>query len=123
MPKHSILIVEDNAITALDIKDQLELLGYEVSGIALSGESALEMVDEHHPDLILMDIKLKEMDGIETAEKIKKKLNVPIIFITAYPEDNIEKKAEMIGDGYLKKPLDENRLKKALEIAFLLHKS
>ncbi|MDO9035921.1 MAG: response regulator, partial [Methanoregula sp.] len=85
MGKPAIFIVEDEAIVANDIKETLKSLGYEVKGIAKSGELAIEMVKELRPDLVLMDIHLStQMDGVETAGKIHVLYNIPVIYLTAY---------------------------------------
>src|SRR3989339_342250 len=81
-----ILIVEDEAIVANDIKNTLEKLNYSVDGILDTGEDVLNIIKEKKLDLILMDVKLKgKIDGIETAKRIKE-FNIPIIYLTAYSE-------------------------------------
>ena len=85
--KNTILIVEDESVTALDLKFTLEDLGYEVVGIADTAEDAINLAAELSPDLTIMDIHLKgEMTGIEAAKKISE-LNLPVIFLTAYYDD------------------------------------
>lgn len=78
-----ILIVEDERIIALNIRESLESLGYAVPAIVTSGEESIKKSIQLHPDLVLMDIRLKgDMDGIEAAEKIWKNLSIPIVFVT-----------------------------------------
>ncbi|MCC7551562.1 MAG: response regulator [Methanobacterium sp.] len=79
-----ILVVEDEAIIALGIKKKLEELGHNVVGVVFSGKEAVEIALKEEPDLILMDISLEgNMDGIEAACKIRSKINIPIIYLTA----------------------------------------
>jgi PAS domain S-box-containing protein len=119
MEKKSILIVEDEAITALDIKTILTNLGYDVAGIASSGEKAIQIVDARVPDLILMDIHLAgELSGIESAEKILSSHNVPIIYLTAYSEPELVERAKITRPyGYIIKPVSERRIQTEIEIA------
>lgn len=106
MNTHKILIVEDELIAAESLKIDLEKLGYEVMGIVTSGEKAINKVRQTNPDLILMDIMIKgEIDGIVTAEKIREKYHIPIIYLTAYADKNTVKRAESTqAYGYLVKP-------------------
>ena len=109
MEKNSIFIVEDEAIVANDIKETLQSLGYEVKGIAKSGELALEMVNRFRPDLVLMDIHLAtEMDGVATAGKIHVLYDIPVIYLTAYADKVLLDRAKITEPyGYVLKPYDE----------------
>ncbi len=79
-----ILIVEDEMITALDLHHELCSLGYEVAGLATSGEEAVRLTNQSDPDLILMDLRLTgKMDGIEAATQIQRVKSVPVIYLTA----------------------------------------
>ncbi len=121
--KKKIIIVEDKSIVSHDIKRRLEVLGYEVPGIAPSGEKAVELVKEHSPDLILMDIQLQgEMDGIEAANLIRKELDIPIIYLTAFSDEATLKRA-MITDpyAYIIKPFEPRELQISIEIALYKH--
>lgn len=122
--KKRILIVEDENIVALDIKKRLFNLGFEIVDILSSGEKAVEKILEYNPHLILMDIMLKgEMDGIDAAHEIKKVLNIPIIYLTAYTDKNTIKRAKITEPfGYISKPFGENDLHAAIEMAFYKHK-
>jgi len=85
MEKARILIVEDEVIIAMEIELCLQSLGYEVISIVDTGEKAIVKAEVDKPDLILMDIRIKgEMDGIDTAEVIRKRFGIPVIFSTAY---------------------------------------
>ena len=119
MKEVRILIVEDEAIIAANIKEILKGLGYETAGIAHSGKNALALIEKTDPHLVLMDINLKgNMDGIETAEKIKNTFNKPVIFITAYSQEKLLQRAKTIEPyGYLLKPINERELHVIIEIA------
>ena len=112
MTNSRILIVEDEGIQAMNTKLTLLKMGYEVLPIAISGKSAVELALKHKPDLILMDIRLRgRMDGIEAASIIKKKFATPIIFISAYVDEQTTlryQKAEPV--AFLEKPVDEKTL-------------
>ena len=109
-----ILVVEDEMITALDIKLKLEDFGYNVVSTVKSGEEAIEVVDNNDVDLVLMDITLKgDLNGIETTKILKSKYeDLPIIYLTA--NTNKESTAQAIStnpEGYIPKPFDEVELK------------
>lgn len=114
-----ILVVEDEAIVALDISSQLEDLGYEVTGLCSSGPEACAAVTETPVDIALMDINLKgEMDGIDTAAKLKSDFDIPVIFITAYADEQTLSRAKIVEPlGYLIKPFDFSSLESTLEIS------
>jgi PAS domain S-box-containing protein len=124
MPGEKIFVVEDETIVALDIQHGLRKLGYAVSNIAISGEEAIARVPETHPDLILMDIRLKgEMDGIEAAIRIHQSANVPIIFLTAYADESTLHRAKQAAPfAYLLKPFEERVLATTIEIALHNHR-
>uniref|UniRef100_B8HWB6 Signal transduction histidine kinase n=1 Tax=Cyanothece sp. (strain PCC 7425 / ATCC 29141) TaxID=395961 RepID=B8HWB6_CYAP4 len=107
MGKTRILVVEDEVITAKTIARKLQTLGYEVTAIASSGEKALAEVGTNLPDLVLMDIVLKgQMDGIETANEIRQRWGIPIIYLTAYADSNTLERAKQTSPfGYILKPL------------------
>lgn len=113
-----ILIVEDEFIIAMDLKDKLVDMGYEVVDVVGSGEKALKSIDEHHPGLILMDFLLKgDMDGADLAQEIAH-LHIPIIFLTAYSdEDTMKKIVQTSPYGYLIKPFKANELHSVIEMA------
>ena len=123
MAKPGILIVEDENIIALDIKRSLLNLGYDVVGTAASGEDAIIKAEQSHPDLVLMDIMLKgEMDGIETAEQMRRRFDIPLLFLTAYANDAVLERAKIIQPfGYILKPFRENELHTNIEIALYRH--
>ncbi|MEH1872809.1 hybrid sensor histidine kinase/response regulator [Nostoc sp.] len=123
MTKAKILVVEDEAIVAKDLQHRLIKLGYTVPAIASSGEEAINKAVEIAPNLVLMDIKLKgSMDGIEAAEEIYKRLDIPVIYLTAYADDNTLKRAKMTeAFAYLIKPFKERELQTNIEITLTKH--
>ncbi len=122
--KPAIIIVEDEAIVASDIKETLLGLGYEVPGIAKSGEMALEKIEKFMPDLVLMDIHLAtQMDGVETAGKIHTLFGIPVIYLTAYADKALLDRAKLTEPyGYVIKPYDERELHSIIEMALYKHR-
>jgi PAS domain S-box-containing protein len=122
-PVPLILIVEDEAIVANDIKETLLSLGYGIAGTAKYAESALEKIAETQPDLVLMDIHLAgPMDGIEAAGFIHTRYGIPVIFLTAYADDALLERAKVTEPyGYIIKPYDERGLHSAIEMALYKH--
>lgn len=113
-----ILIAEDNDLVSLTLEEQLKGLGYDVVGIARSGTEAITLANRLSPDLIIMDIRMPEMEGTEAAAIIKNQSPVPIIMLTAYADKETIRKAEMAGAlAYLVKPVNENELPPAIDIA------
>lgn len=124
MSKVRILIVEDQMITATDIQGILIRFGYEVVGIVSSGKKAIEKAAKGKVDLVLMDIVLKgSMDGIEAAEQIWSRFDIPIVYLTAFADQNTLKRA-MITEpyGYILKPFEERELQTNIEIALYKHR-
>lgn len=119
----NILVVEDENIVSKDIQQNLKKLGYTVVGAAATGEKAYELALEKKPDLVLMDIMLKgDLSGIETAEKIKSEINVPVIYLTAYADENTLSKAKVTEPyGYIIKPFKEIDLHTSIEMALYKH--
>ncbi len=115
-----VLIAEDEYVTALHISSILNDLGYEVSGILRSGEEILSSIRQSNPDMVLMDVKLMgEMDGIEAAQELKKAYDMPVIYVTAYSDDNTLNRIKGTEPyGYLLKPINADALKAALEISY-----
>lgn len=124
MEKSKILVVEDENIVALDIKNRLKKLGYSVPSIASTGEEAINKADTTFADLVLMDIMLKgEIDGIEAAEQINKRFDIPVIYLTAYVDDKILERAKLTRPyGYISKPFKEKDLHTNIEMALHRHK-
>ncbi|MBP1601388.1 MAG: response regulator receiver modulated diguanylate cyclase/phosphodiesterase with sensor(s), partial [Acidobacteria bacterium] len=118
-----ILVVEDETIVALDLKNSLKVLGYDVVGTACSGEEAIAKADQTRPDLVLMDIILKgSMDGVQAADSIRATLNIPVIFLTACADERTLQRAKVTeAFGYLLKPFEERELHGHIEIALYKH--
>lgn len=124
MAGEKILIVEDERITAKALGDLLTTIGYQVIGLATSGEEAISKCKTLQPDLILMDIVLEgEMDGIKASETITQSYDVPIIFLTAYKDSETLQRAKITEPyGYIIKPVvDEKDLRPTIEIALYNH--
>lgn len=119
MTNEKIMIVEDEKIVALDIKDSLEQFGYSVPCMASSGEEAICFVDDCSPDLILMDIVLKgKIDGIDAAKAIRQDHDIPIIYLTAYSDEKTLQRAKLTEPfGHILKPFAERELRTNIEIA------
>jgi len=119
MEETRILVVEDEAITAMDIKNRLEQMKYNVVGTAFSGIDAITKAKELKPNLILMDVVLKgPMDGTEAAQIISRELHVPIIYLTAYSDSDTFNRAKLcIPYGYITKPFEARDLRVAIEMA------
>jgi CheY-like chemotaxis protein len=118
MANKKVLIVDDDEIIIYVEKWRLSKLGYDVCGTAGTGAEALQCVADTKPDIVLMDINLKEGgDGIETAKKIKEDFNIPVIFVSAYIDQATISRAKAIGpDGFLRKPFDDDDMRIALEM-------
>lgn len=114
----SVMIVEDENIVAMDIKQRLEMLGYKVTATVATGEEAIELAEKTRPDVILMDIVLKgEVDGIEAAEEIRRRFKIPIIYITAYSDKKTLERAKVTEPfGYIIKPFEDKELHSVIEI-------
>ncbi|MFH0782854.1 MAG: response regulator [Pseudomonadota bacterium] len=119
MSKGKFLIVEDEFVVAENLRTELQLMGYEVVGMAFSGAEALELARQKRPDLVLMDIKLREgMDGIETAIHLRQELDIPSFFLTAFSNESFLERAKLADPlGYLIKPFERNGLRASLEMA------
>lgn len=118
-----ILVVVDEIIVAEDIKDSLEDLGYSVTDIADSGIEAIAKAAETKPDLVLMNIRLKEnMSGVQAAEKIWNNFHIPIVFLTAHSDIKTIQQAKLASPfGYITLPFRERELHTAIEMAISKH--
>jgi len=119
MEKKKILVVEDEAIVAKDISVCLNKIGYDVIGTIGRGKKTLEFLESNKPDLILMDIMLTgDIDGIEVSSIIKKKYDIPVVFLTAYADEKTISKAKVTEPyGYVIKPFKEIDLRTSIEMA------
>jgi len=107
-----ILIAEDENIIAMDIRYTLRNLGYDVCGVVSSGEESVEKASSMNPDLILMDIKLKgNVDGVSAAQKIQSRQNIPVLYLTAYGDENTLNRLDKTKPfDYIHKPFEEREL-------------
>lgn len=118
-----ILIVEDDTIIAMELSERLKDLGYAIAGIVSSGQSAIKAAGDTLPTLVLMDIRLSgKMDGVEAAEKIREKFDIPIIYLTAYADEETICRAKTSEPfGYILKPFDSKMLHTNIEMALYRH--
>ncbi|MBD6614722.1 hybrid sensor histidine kinase/response regulator [Komarekiella sp. 'clone 1'] len=123
--KEKILVVEDEIIVGEDIKYCLEKSGYTVPDVAIYGKQAIESVAKLHPDLVLIDVMIKgDVNGIETAEEIVNRFNIPVVYLTDYSDNEILQKAKSTQPfGYIFKPLEETQLITTIEIALNKHQT
>ena len=113
-----IVIADNESIIRMDLREMLEEAGHKVVGEAIDGRKAVELTRQHRPDLVIMDIKMPQMDGITAARKISEEKLAPVLLLTAFSQPEIVEKAKDSGVlGYLVKPVQENNLFPAIEIA------
>ncbi len=119
MRRARILVVEDESIVAEQLQGSLSRMGYDTLPSASSGEDALSIVREVKPDLVLMDMKLLgQMDGVETALRMQETADIPVVFLTAYADDDVLRQIrETEPYGYLVKPVQERELHATIEVA------
>jgi two-component system cell cycle sensor histidine kinase/response regulator CckA len=125
-PRTKVLIVEDEGITALDIRTRLQKLGYTVTGVCASGEDVFRaMAEENKPELILMDIRIKgDIDGIKVSLQVQKEYDVPVVFLTAHSDpDTIERVKRAAPYGYVSKPFHGTSLATTMDIAVSKHRT
>jgi PAS domain S-box-containing protein len=123
MTQSKILIVEDDRIVARDIQQQLARIGHVAVGITARGEDVATLVLENRPDLVLMDIRLEgKLDGIDVAHQIHERLGIPVIFLTAYADEETVRRARVTEPfGYLLKPFEDSQLRTTIEMALYKH--
>lgn len=121
----SIMIVEDEALVALDLRNRLQTAGYRVPAMATTAEQAIISAQTHLPDLILMDIRLKgDVNGIEAAKSIRASVDVPVVFLTAHSDpDTLRAAQEASPFGYITKPFGEIDFRSQIETACLRHRA
>jgi len=113
-----ILVAEDEVISRMDLREMLENLGYSVVGEAGDGVAAVNLARALQPDLVLMDIKMPELDGISAAQTLAQEHLTPVLLLTAYSDREFVDRAVDAGVmGYLVKPFAEAQLKPAIEVA------
>ncbi|UCH96519.1 MAG: response regulator [Candidatus Aminicenantes bacterium] len=121
--KTKVMVAEDELIVARNIENQLRKLGYEVTAVVDSGEAVVARAAEAQPHLVLMDIKLAgQMDGVEAAQKIYDQLHIPVVYLTAYADDETLQRAKVTTPyGYIIKPFEPRKLHTTIEIALYKH--
>ena len=119
----NILVVEDDRIVARDIRQQLEAMGHVVSGLTADGTEAVALASTSKADVVLMDIRLAgPVDGIQAAQAIREQCDVPVIFLTAYADDETIRRANLTEPfGYLLKPFETTQLRTVVEMALYKH--
>jgi len=121
----SILVVEDEAIIAADLKDRLESMGFAVTSCVQTGAQALLAVQEQRPDLVLMDIRLRgPIDGIETARRLQSRNDVPVVYVTSHADTATLTRAVATNPhGYIVKPFHDAELRVGINIAMSHHRT
>ena len=119
MKEVQVLIVEDEAIVSMDLRYKLESMGYSVPAEIRSGEEAVDAASRLRPDVVLMDIRLSgEMDGIDAAHEIRRRFNIPVVYLTSHADDDTLARAKRTGpSGYLLKPFYDAELRAVVEMA------
>ena len=123
MSKPQILIVEDEGIVATDIQKRVTRMGYDAPQISSTADEAVTQAERSHPNLVLMDIHLKgDLDGITAAQKIRSSLGIPVVFLTAFSDEDTLRRAKASEPyGYLLKPFGETELRMTIDIALQNH--
>jgi two-component system cell cycle sensor histidine kinase/response regulator CckA len=118
-----VVAVEDERLVALDLKHRLKALGYEVSWLAASADEVVEKLQQDRPNVVLMDIRLEgEKDGIDVAQIVRERFDIPVVFVTAHADSETLKRARVTEPfGYILKPFDDRELRAAIEIAVYKH--
>jgi two-component system, response regulator PdtaR len=117
-----ILVAEDETIVALSLISQLKEIGYTVVGDACDGIEALEQCEKLKPDLVLMDINMPRLNGIQAARIIKERYRIPVVIVSGYSDENLIKDAADAGVfNYLIKPVTKHNLAPAIEVALKNH--
>ena len=113
-----VVIAEDDSLVELGLRRMLKCLGHEVVGSARNGKEAVQLTQDQHPDIAVLDIRMPEVDGLEAARRIGEKCPVPILMLTAFTEHKLVKEAAESGAvAYLLKPVTMNQLEVAMSLA------
>ncbi len=125
MSEARILVVEDEAVVALDLRNRLDRLGYKVVMTTGRGDEAIQLCEKLQPDLVLMDIRLQgPVDGITAAESIRLQYHLPVVYLTAHADDSTVARARLTEPfGYILKPFDERELRTVIEMALYKHQA
>ncbi len=118
VPKRRILVADDEPLIRLDLREMLSGLGYQVVGEASDGATAVRLARETLPDLVIMDIQMPELDGLEAARILTEEAIAPILLLTAYSQRELVERAQQVGVvGYLVKPFRDSDIQPAIEVA------
>ncbi len=118
VPALRVVIAEDEALIRMDLAEMLGELGYDVVGEAGDGETAIRLAEELRPDLVILDVKMPELDGISAAERISEAQIAPVVMLTAFSQRELVERASDAGAmGYLVKPFTQSDLLPAIEMA------
>ncbi|HEU5344931.1 MAG TPA: response regulator [Ktedonobacterales bacterium] len=113
-----IILAEDDSVIRMDLREELQRQGYLVVGDVGDGQSAINLARELRPDLVIMDIRMPELDGIEAARALTSERLAPVVLLTAFSDDELIERAREAGVvNYITKPLRQSDLKPAIEIA------
>lgn len=116
--RRRILIADDEPLIRLDLRGMLTTLGYQVVGEAGDGATAVQLARETQPDLVIMDIQMPELDGLEAARLLTAENIAPVLLLTAYSQKELVERAQQAGVvGYLVKPFRDSDIQPAVEIA------
>ncbi|MDA8217525.1 MAG: response regulator [Dehalococcoidales bacterium] len=118
MPQTRVVVADDESIIRMDLREMLESLGYLVVGEAGDGISAVNLARELKPDLVIMDIKMPDLDGISAAKILTEERIAPVLLLTAFSQQELVEGAKEAGVvGYVVKPFRESELMPAIEVA------
>ncbi len=125
MANEQILVVEDENLVAMNISERLRRIGYVVPQAVASGAEAIKHASERRPDLVLMDIRLKDgIDGVEAAAHIRENLDIPVIFLTAFSDAELVERAKLTEPyGYILKPFQARELHTSIVMALFKHRN
>jgi two-component system, response regulator PdtaR len=116
-PLARVVIADDDPIIRMDLREMLTDLNYQVVGEAADGKNAVALARDLKPELVIMDIRMPEMDGIEAARSLTQESIAPVLLLTAYSEPELVQRATQAGVvGYLVKPFREAQLGPAIEV-------
>jgi response regulator NasT len=117
-PGRRVVIAEDEALIRLDLAEMLAEEGYDVVGQAGDGQTAIELTEQHRPDLVVLDVKMPKLDGIAAAQRIAEQRIAPVVILTAFSQRELVERARDAGAmAYLVKPFTKNDLMPAIEMA------
>ncbi len=113
-----IIIADDESLIRLDLREMLTHLGYDVIAEAGDGRSAVDLARKLRPDLLVMDIKMPDLDGISAAEELTRERIAPVVLLTAYSDQGLVERAREAGVvGYVVKPFREAELMPVIELS------